>query len=186
MVAVKLFSDPRWITTVTLPLPSATADKTVGAVFKPFCEPLMYSSPHPPASLKYPLLPSSARRVLTVAASGQAAQLSVFAHGYQWFATDGSATNNLRAACRAPATSTNTEGLAAARVGLETGVGLATGVGLETLVVAVDAPQSTKATTAATNSSERMDLAVSSIAITFGLTVVNRRSPCWWNTGATE
>ena len=42
MVTVKLGGGgPRWITTVTLPLVSATADKTCGAVVKPFWVPVM-------------------------------------------------------------------------------------------------------------------------------------------------
>jgi hypothetical protein len=32
---------PRWMTTVTLPSPPATADNTFGALNKPFCVPLM-------------------------------------------------------------------------------------------------------------------------------------------------
>ena len=42
MVTAKLGGGgPRWMTTVTLPLASATADKTWGAVFKPFWVPVM-------------------------------------------------------------------------------------------------------------------------------------------------
>src|SRR5712691_6188837 len=149
MTTVRLGGDegPRWMTTVTLPLDSASADNTVGAWFRPFCVPLMYSSPHFPGgtSAKYPRLVRLAKRALTVAESGQAAQLSEFEQAFQWPGGP-SFTNNSRAACRAPATPAEL------------------GAGLDALDVVGD-PQPTKARRATAGRRARKSFASGRIAV---------------------
>jgi hypothetical protein len=140
--------------TLTLPFDSGTADDAVGAWLRPFWVPLMYSSPHFPggASAKYPVLVRVAKRALTVAESGQAAQLFEFEHATQCPGSEESATNSPIAACFAAATST--------------------GVGVEPVTLdAGDDPQPTRNMTADTDIRARINFIVGGIVITFRLAV---------------